>query len=209
MCIRDSTNGELCGLIGIHVDDLLVTGKGTTFDSRMKELESKLPFGNRKYGTFTYCGLRHIQHADSSITVDQEEYCEQLQPMANKHIKDTEVHSPADHTNFKSLVGGLAWPVINTRPDAAFDVSWLASKGENATGADIRFGNKLQRKLKAEKVQLRYTKTCKSIYDWTIVTFHDAGWATRPSLHSQAVAAVFLADRSVLEGKIGKATLIG
>ena len=143
-------DGDICGIIGIHVDDILCAGHGATFDSKMKTLEGKLPFGSRKYGKFTYCGLRHEQHADGSITVDQEEYIEQLQPMANKHLKDNQAIPASERTNYKFLVGGLAWPAVNTRPDAAFDVSWIASKGEEATGADVRFGNKLQRCLDGE-----------------------------------------------------------
>jgi hypothetical protein len=98
--------------------------------------------------------------------------------------------------------------VINTRPDCAFDVSWLASKGTGATGQDVSFGNKILRKLKSEPVQLRYIRIADSLDDWRFVTFHDAGWATRVSLHSQAGGAFFAVNPKVLQGEMGSAVLI-
>ena len=52
-----------------------------------------------------------------------------------------------ERTAFKGLVGGLGWAVINTRFDHAFDVSWLASRDKDATGADVAFGNKIMRAM--------------------------------------------------------------
>lgn len=207
MTLYDNT-GSVCGLVGIHVDDLLLSGSGAFFNNKMSELERRLPFGSRKYRKFTYCGLSISQASDKSITVDQFPYLEKLQPMPHKHLKPDKPIPASEYTNFKSLVGGLAWPTVNTRPDCAFDVSWLASKGVNATGNDIALGNKIQRRMQMSPVQLHYTKISKSVQDWRLVTFHDAGWATRPSLHSQAGAALFFADKAVLDGKLANAVLI-
>ena len=43
---------------------------------------------------------------------------------------------------------------------------------------------------------------------WRLAAFHDAGWATRQGLHSQAGAAIFVADKSVPDGQRGKAMMI-
>ena len=42
MTLYDSA-GSVCGLIGIHVDDLLVSGKGATFDKQMQTLDQGFP----------------------------------------------------------------------------------------------------------------------------------------------------------------------
>ena len=200
---------KLAGIIGLHVDDLLVAGYGKHFDKVMSHLESKLPFGERKYGRFVYCGLQIEQVNKNLITVDQFDYIDKLQPMAHKHLAVDKPIPASEQTNYKGLCGGLGWAVINTRLDYAFDVSYLASKGLNATGADVALGNKIMRAMKTHKVQLRFFKVGPSMADWVTVTFHDAGWATRPSLHSQAGGAIFAAEASVRNGdKPVKAVLL-
>ena len=108
----------------------------------------------------------------------------------NTYLSDSKTIPSSEQTAFKGLCGGLSWAVINTRPDHAFDVSWLASRGLNATGADVAFGNKIMRAMKQKPMKLRFIKVGSNIADWCMVTFHDAGWATRPSLHSQAGGAI-------------------
>ena len=202
-------NGQLAGIIGLHVDDLLVAGNGKYFDKTMKSLESRLPFGEWKYSRFVYCGLQIEQVNKHLITVDQIDYIDKLQPMAHKHLKADKPIPSSEQTNFKGLCGGLGWAVINTRLDYAFDVSYLASKGVNATGSDIAMGNKIMKTMKANPLKLRFFRVGKSMKDWVSVAFHDAGWATRPSLHSQAGAAFFLAEPTVRDGsKPSKAVLL-
>ena len=209
MCFRLFDNNALVGVIGLHVDDLLVAGNGRYFDKVMSTLESRLPFGARKYGKFTYCGLNIEQVTQHEITEDQFDYIEKLTPMAHKHLKDHQPLPANEQTNFKGLVGSLGWAVINTRFDYAFDVSWIASKGVSATGADVALGNKIMRAMKQSRVKLRFFKVGSSMHDWCQVGFHDAGWATRPSLHSQAGGAMFLAESTVRDGtKPARAVLL-
>ena len=49
-------------------------------------------------------------------------------------------------------------------------------------------------------MNLIFIKVGNNIADWCSVTFHDAGWATGPSLHSQAGGAIFLAESTVRDG---------
>ena len=62
--------------------------------------------------------------------------------------------------------------------------------------------------MKHNPLRFTFFKISESIEDWRLVTFHDAGWATRQSLHSQAGAAIFVADKTVLDGKRGKAMMV-
>lgn len=128
MILYDS-NQQVTGLIGIHVDDLLVAGKGAYFDAQMKRLESELPFGSRKYGQFTYTGIQVFQQGNGPISIDQCHYVEALEFMPCKHLNPNNRLPASETTNFRALCGSLAWAALNTRPDKAFDVSWLASRG--------------------------------------------------------------------------------
>ncbi len=67
MMLYDS-KGELQGIIGSHVDDLIICGKGQVFDKAMKTLESRLNFGTRKYHDFTYFGLQVEQDKKTKQT---------------------------------------------------------------------------------------------------------------------------------------------
>ena len=63
-------SGELQGLIGCHVDDLLVSGKGDLFESRIKELRSAFPFGSWQSAQeeqITFCGCEITQDSHFSI----------------------------------------------------------------------------------------------------------------------------------------------
>jgi hypothetical protein len=118
-------SGKLQGIIGIHVDDLLICGKGHVFDKAMKTLESRLNFGTRKYHDFTYCGLQMQQDKKTKqIRLHQNTYIEGLQPMSVKGLADGKpIPQGEPFTAYRGLLGGLSWSAINTRPDIAFDVS--------------------------------------------------------------------------------------
>ena len=128
--------------------------------------------------------------------------------MAHKHIHSTKLLPDSEVTNYKALCGGLAWAAINTRPDIGFDTSWLASKGPTANGSDVAFGNKIQRRLKTTPSDLKFFKISTDLKDWSFVAFHDAGFATRPSLHSQTGALIFVADKKVQDGKQANCMLV-
>ena len=71
--LSDNTTQETQGLIGIHVDDGLCCGNHI-FQEKLKQLESKFPFGSRKMHNFVFTGLKISQAHDYSITVDQAQY---------------------------------------------------------------------------------------------------------------------------------------
>ena len=113
-----------------------------------------------------------------------------------------------DISKFKGLVGTLGWPVINTRPDGAFDTSWLSSVSANARKCDVHLGNKVVKRLQNNPLHLKYKKISKSVNDWRVVTSHDAGLSVRPSLHSQAGGLHFIADKRILDKQPAPANLM-
>eukprot|EP00969_Alexandrium_andersonii_P214819 9486876-Alexandrium_andersonii.AAC.1 len=63
------SNGDIVGLMAIHVDDLLLAGAGPEFEKVVQSLESRLPFGDRKYGDFIYTGVHYRQLSDGTIEI--------------------------------------------------------------------------------------------------------------------------------------------
>ena len=72
--------GQLCGLIGIHVDDLLCCGQGQYFRDRVSALRHSFPFGAWRdlQQQTTFCGCEIKQQPDYSIELNQERYAEGL-----------------------------------------------------------------------------------------------------------------------------------
>ena len=61
--LSDPITHETQGLIGIHVGDGLCCGN-MAFQTKLKQLESKFPFGSRKMHNFVFTGLHVSQSAD-------------------------------------------------------------------------------------------------------------------------------------------------
>jgi hypothetical protein len=201
--------GQLVGLCGVHVDDLLISGSlsNPVFSAAMTQLEKALPFGDRKMKQFVYCGVRVTQREDMSIELDQDDYIVNMKPMPIKHLKDGPIPS-SEISNFRTVCGTLAWPVINTQPQCAFDVSWLTSKATAPHKCDVAFANKVMRRMQFEPQRLRYVRVTPTINEWRLVAFHDAGFATRPSGHSQAGALLMVTHPSALEGKLAPCMVV-
>ena len=72
---RYSDDGELKGVIGIHVDDFLIgLADGTVGETWMSEIKSLYRWGSWKVSESEFAGICVRQHRDFSITVDLEEY---------------------------------------------------------------------------------------------------------------------------------------
>ena len=72
---RYSDNGELKGVIGIHVDDFLIgLADGTLGEKWMSEIKSLYRWGTWKISESEFAGIRVRQHRDFSITVDREDW---------------------------------------------------------------------------------------------------------------------------------------
>ena len=205
---------RVLGLVGAHVDDLLVAGCSTSVDSQFEEamskLTTKLPFGDRKYADLNsviYTGLNLKQHPQTrAIKVDQEHYIDSLKEVPLKSLRDG-VLDRDGQTLFWSQLGALLWVAINTRPDIAYDVSHYASYGTRPEKQHIVALNKIVRTLKSKVYHLTFQKVAQSWADLALVVFSDAGHTSRPSGHSQSGTMMFWAPKSVLQGSESIAVL--
>lgn len=70
-------NGNLCGLLGCHVDDILCSGSGDWFNDRIQLLRKSFPFGSWQKAqeeSITFCGCEVTQDSQFNIFVNQERY---------------------------------------------------------------------------------------------------------------------------------------
>ena len=190
------------GIIGVHVDDLLCGGHGREWDAALAHLCKAINFGLRKFTPLTYCGVDYNQDAKTKeIFANQAAFCQTIEEPSAKSSDWTQA--------LRQCCGSLIWPAHQTRPDLCFDVSWLGSRVVDPNKEDIAFAQKLVRRAKAHaQTGLTYKRIVDRWGEVVIVTFSDAGWATRQSGHSQAANMIFLANPAIAEGYTAHANLM-
>ena len=206
--------GNVLGIVGAHVDDLLVAGcsygDNPLFEKALKELTSRLPFGDRKYADVSpvlYTGINLRQNPQTrDITIDQHHYIDKLQEVPLRKYPDGLLDKEGQGA-FWSQLGALLWVAVNTRPDVAYDVSHYASYGTKPEKVHLAALNKIVRTLKAHETTITFSRVVKDWSDMTLVVFTDAGHTSRPSGHSQSGTMIFWAPKSVLQGQEVKALL--
>ena len=199
---------RILGIVGAHVDDLLIAGctEGTNpyFEEALRRLTTKLPFGDRKYADVypvIYTGINLRQNKQTrEIVVDQLHYIEKLTEVPLRPLQDG-LLDKSGQAKYWSRLGALLWVAINTRPDVAYDVSHYASFGTRPEKQHLSALNKIVRTLKARECTITFSKIAPSWEDLTLVVFTDAGHASRPSGHSQSGTMIFWAPRTVLDGQ--------
>ena len=199
---RDYDDLPIIGIMGVHVDDLLCGGAGPEWEAALAKLTQKLKFGDRKLPPVEYCGVTITQSANSpTIYASQGNYVDRIEEPTTK-CEDI----PSE---LRRVVGCLIWPAHQTRPDLCFDVSSLGSKVTTATAEDLRIAGKLVRRAKHYKdLGLRFVQLSARWSDLCLVSFSDAGWATRPSNHSQLGVILMLCDPRVAEGETAKGNIL-
>ena len=207
-------SGRVLGIIGAHVDDLLVAGCSPSVDPRFEaalaKLVARLPFGERKYADTApvlYTGLNVKQHPQTrEITIDQSHYVAKLKETPTRKLSEGLLDREGQ-TQFWSQLGALLWVAVNTRPDVAYDVSHYASYGSRPEKQHLVALNKIVRTVQSRDYSITFAKVADNWEDLTLVVFTDDGHTSRPSGHSQSGTMTFWARKEVLSGKEVSAVL--
>lgn len=147
-------------IIGVYVDDLLVTGTSLSTIVKFKQQMSR-EFDMSDLGKLShYLGIEVKQEGDH-IELRQSAYARNLlekaglsdcnsakYPMEVKlHIGKDEKGKAVDSTQFKSLVGGLRY-LVHTRPDIAFAVGIVSRFMERPTMLHLNAVKRILRYIK-------------------------------------------------------------
>ena len=196
--------GQLCGLIGGHVDDLLCGGNGNEYDSKIAVLRKSFPFGSWKEAkreTITFCGCEISQRVDGSIELNQERYADSISEINLTKERKKCLDAPATEAERKQLravLGALSWRATQTAPWMCATISYLQGAFKDATVQELLETNKLVRTQKQfSNIPLLFPV---GISNPILVTFHDASWASRKDGSSQGGMLSVLADESIMAG---------
>lgn len=139
------------GIIGIHVDDLLFCGNSQFHDTVIQRLLARFKCGKVFADEFSYTGVDLKTLSNGTIFLSQSKYAASIQPMPIPSGKPTDPISPSVTTDFRKLVGNLAWISQRSRPDLAYAVNHLATIQSSATVDDVKLINKVQRRALTDK----------------------------------------------------------
>ena len=107
-------NGELTGLSGFYVDDLLRAGT-PEFRTSSSKTHMRFETTGDEDPPFTFAGFNIAKQSDVPYTIDQLFYM--------KKLEELELTSSFDQ--YRSMRMRLAW-LANTRPDLQFEISQIA-----------------------------------------------------------------------------------
>ena len=198
--------GQLVGVCGIHVDDLL--GGGTpAMEAILTKLRAKLPFGDYRTFTIRYTGIEIRQCPKTyEIEIGQETYIDALECVQTKPLGVASTPLP-DKSLLRTCAGQLAWVSNATRPDQAFLSSYLQGVQDKGLVSHVALYNKGIREMKEKKVCLRFPSSV-PIDDWRLVCITDAGWATRDNGDSQGGYLLLIAESKMLKREQAKCWLV-
>ena len=197
--MKHNDQGQLIGLITLHVDDALLAG-GPEVEADWKTLQSRLKFGSwtdlKEGGKFLGRVMKQSEDRET-ITVDMNIYCQNLSEIdIETAMKDEDSVSPLQATQLRALVGQLGWLAKQGRPDLAFAVSYLQQNLVDATGSTIRLANNTVHKAKQETCYCIKSLGC-SLKDMMVLVATDGALAAMPRGKSQLGIFLMLANPKV------------
>ena len=111
-----SEGTALGGIMGVHVDDVVLGGRGDAFEKSIVQLKQQFPFRKWMTGKGTFCGSSLTQDETGAITVSQEQFAENMvKPKLRTKEDTTTVVNAEEATSLKSVLGAGLWLAKETR----------------------------------------------------------------------------------------------
>ena len=194
--------GQLKGVLGVHVDDVLLGGQGGEFEASIKRLREKFPFRKWKHGAGTFCGAELSQCSETNaINVSQEEFADKLEKpkLRNKESPLMQI-TPEEASSLKSVLGGALWLAKETRPDLAVQVSQGQQLLPSPTLGEARTVGNVVRRAKQYKT-LSWKILPIPFHDLRICLHTDAAFANAKKQGTQAGYLVGITTDEMQAGK--------
>ena len=210
----ENAPGELIGVFGIHIDDMLGCGNlnSPAYQKVKAALRDRFTFRMWKEdNNMEYCGCK-IDVSEDYITLHQSSYLHKMKPITiPEERKKTPNASltPKEISMLRGLIGGLQWPSTQTAPYLQCAVSQLAGEISTATISTLEAGNKILRMAKANAdAGLRYHGLGNDPKDVTFLAYSDASFASRKDLTSQGGYLITMVQSKVISGSSGVYNLV-
>ena len=196
--LPNNQTGQIEGLVGIHVDDGLCCGS-QKFQQKLMHLKEKFPFGSHKRRNFTFTGFKIDQSSDFSITVNQEQYVKDIQPIVISRSRKDESESPItepERQALRALVGSLQYAAVNTRPDICSRLGWLQSRINTAKVSTLIEANRTLNEAKMHaKLSIKVQPI--DIKSVRFIAFSDASFASNKEPDSHQGMIIMACDEKI------------
>jgi hypothetical protein len=190
--------GDLQGLICVHVDDFIWGGSPWFKNNVIDALHQRFDIKSVLNGSFDYLGLHIEQRSDKAICVDQLEYLKNFSEIRlGKSDHRLNEASTENFTEFRSMCGKLTWMSNLTRPDLSFDAAYLSSCLTDTANQDIQRLNKvIKNKILSGKrtAKLNFTSLGTSKH-WTLQCYSDASHKNLPNGGSQVGCIIMMVNK--------------
>eukprot|EP00435_Cladocopium_sp_Y103_P007762 s2900_g2.t1 len=142
--LRDTSSGEIEGIIGLATDDM-IHGGGDRHWKNMEWLRQSYQMGKFTTGSGKFTGKNLVPDSDGSININQQHYIEnhisKITLEKGRRSQKFSRCTPKEVGDLRTLIGGLAWVAKETRPDIAGRVALLQQAMPHPMIRDILEGN--------------------------------------------------------------------
>ena len=186
-------NNLICGILVVHVDDLLHGGNDAFHENVIKPLSLFFTFGVENYRAFEYLGLELLQNSDWSITVNQNNFANTIKKVQlSEGRQGNDLLTKEEKEMFRSAVGQLTWLSGISRPEISFQVCFAASVSASATVNDAIQLNKTISRVQNSSSFITFPSM--NLESTSIVVYTDGSFNSLPNGSSQGGQIVFLVD---------------
>ncbi len=190
-------NGEVIGIVGVHVDDFIHAGTMEFNEKVITPLMNAFQVGKNEKGSFMYTGFK-INQSKYGIMLDQNAYVEKnlkVQPLEPSRARQKNSPlSEGELSDLRKMVGGINWVVRATRPDISFELIDLSTKFKKGTVDDLVRARKVIQHLKESECKIFFPKL--DVASLEILVYTDASFGNiNDGLGSVGGQLIFLKDK--------------
>ena len=184
---------NVTGVLACHVDDFIWGGSHSFTTTVIPHLQAAFQVGREEHDSFRYVGMEYVT-ANGITCMHQDNYIQNLQPIHMDTSRAMSRDAPLTESeidDLRSKIGQLLWVARQSRPDIMFDTCVLAANIKHATVQSLHDTNKVVRKLKSEKVTLKFQNLGKDS-SLKLVVFCDASLGNLPDGGTQGGHLIML-----------------
>ena len=193
---------RLAGVMGVHVDDVVIGGSGKFFEQQLQSLRSTFPFRKWQEGRGTFCGSELAQdQTTGSISVQQRAFIDKMQkPKLRSKDPSTMEVNDEEVTSLKSCLGAALWLARETRPDLAVQVSQGQQLMPRPTLGEAKsVGNVVRRAKQYQELEWKIQSI--PVKNLRLCLHTDAAFGNAKGKGTQAGYIVGVTDDNLQQGK--------
>jgi len=176
MFIKHDSNGNLIGIIVLHVDDFLHAGNKDFRSKVSRKLENIFTMGKTEQKVFKYVGF-DIEQEEEGIRVNMNNYAEEKIDIFDvdptRALQQEESLTEEEKSQLRKTAGRIGWLGRGARPDLVFAQIEMSTKFLNGKVKDLIRASILTRKVKSSEANF-FIRRLVPVDGWTIEVSTDA-----------------------------------